>query len=290
MNRLLYSSKATKLKTLSAKRQIRGTYTASQGTSIDSFFFIRVLCIFFLTTLSFIKSGCSDIPAYCMDVDDALEMANLPPAVLYRRMNELFIVINSPFRQFIPANNAINRALQTHLRRANEAYIAAQRAAFRAHRVNFRLSLELTVREAYFRFRSAFTMRYYESLRVDEWRREIDRSQHAIRLRAVLRRLQRKLVEKKVALHKSNFEPVFKELHRKTLEHKVAAHKRKFNPVLNELVQTVPRTPASVETEISDDPWFQEEDWESDLRNLTNNPSDFYTPSNEFLEFIKPYI
>ena len=289
MNRLLYTSKTTRLKTSSVKRQIRGSYTASKGTSIDSFFFIRVLCILFLATLSFIKSGCSDT-VYCMDytfMDETLEMSNLPPAVLIRRMNQLHIVRNSPFRQFIPANNAINRALHTHLRRADQAYVAAQRAAFGAHRVNFRQSLELTVRQAYFRFRSAFTMQYYERLRVDEWRREIDRTQHAIRLRAVLRRLQRKLIEKKVGVHKSNFKPVFKELHRKALER---THKRKLNPVLKQLVQTVPRTPASVETEISNNPWYQEEDWESDLRNLTNNPSDFYTPSNEFLEFIKPYI
>lgn len=97
-------------------------------------------------------------------------------------------------------------------------------------------------------------------------------------------------MEKKVAVHKANFEPVFKEMHRKALEHKVATHKKKFGPVLNQLVQTVPRTPASVETEISDNPWAQEENWESDLRNLTNNPDDFYTPSSEFLELIQPYI
>jgi len=76
MNRLLYNPKATRIKTLSAKRQIRATYTASQGTSIDSFFY-KSFVYFFLSALSFLKSGCSDVPVYCMD--EILEMSAFNP-------------------------------------------------------------------------------------------------------------------------------------------------------------------------------------------------------------------
>ena len=130
-------------------------------------------------------------------------------------------------------------------------------------------------------------MKFYESLRVEAWKQNINKSQHAIRFKPVLRLMQRKILERRVALHRVNFDPVLQKIPRKALEHQVAAHKVKYDPVLRQLVEKVPQTPASIETKT-----LNEECWETELRDLTNNleQMDLYIPSSEFLEVIQPYL
>ena len=271
MNRLL-----NKFDPFPANLRTRKTFTGSKNHTCKTLPYIHFLFILLLVSLLSFKNN-TDLVVYCADEE-------FPPAFIHRMD---YFVYRSPYRPFIEQNRLINRVLNTHIRRANEAYVAALRAAFEAHRVNFRPSLEITVREAYYRFKSSFTMRFYESLRVEAWKQEINKSQHSIHFKPVLRLMQRKILERRVALHRVNFDSVLQKIPRKALEHQVAVHKVKFDPVLRQLVEKVPQIPASIETET-----LNEESWETELRDLTNNPEqmDLYIPSSEFLEVIQPYL